>query len=210
MSEDVSATMRVGVTVILVAALVATVLNLMVMSQSILSNGQATLQSGIDQVAQQEFEAYNNKKVSGTLVQTALSLYQGRDIAIVIQTKSYRENVGADSAVNYNSLLCASYNSFGATPTVSSNPAIKVQPTDIVNIVTIGTSGTPGIIQKTGSAFYEGMLHMQNGLISVNSNLSGTVTTGNYQYILSSARFQSVLIKDNTGSVIGIYFRQLD
>lgn len=55
MSEDVSATMRVGITVILVAALVAVVLNLMVMSNSLLNNGQTTLQSGIDSVSAQEF-----------------------------------------------------------------------------------------------------------------------------------------------------------
>ena len=123
MSEDVSATMRVGVTVILVAALVATVLNLMVMSQSILSNGQSTLQSGIDQVSQQEFEAYNNKKVSGTLVQTAISLYQGRDIAIVVQTKAVRDE-SATSAMNYNALLCSNYSNANSTAQKCTNNTI--------------------------------------------------------------------------------------
>ena len=72
MSEDVSATMRVGITVILVAALVATVLNLMVMSNSLLSGGQTTLQSGIDSVSTQEFASYDNTKVSGTQVTTEI------------------------------------------------------------------------------------------------------------------------------------------
>ena len=70
MSEDVSATMRVGITVILVAALVATVLNLMVMSNSLLSGGQTTLQSGIDSVSTQEFASYDNTKVSGIVCKT--------------------------------------------------------------------------------------------------------------------------------------------
>ena len=91
MSEDVSATMRVGITVILVAALVATVLNLMVMSSSLLGGGQTTLQSGIDSVSTQEFAPYDNTKVSGTQVATALSLFQGRDVAILIQTKAFAE-----------------------------------------------------------------------------------------------------------------------
>ena len=90
MSEDVSATMRVGITVILVAALVATVLNLMVMSNSLLSGGQSTLQSGIDSVSQQEFAGFNNVRVTGTQVQTALNLFQGRDIAILVQTKALK------------------------------------------------------------------------------------------------------------------------
>ena len=105
MSEDVSATMRVGITVILVAALVATVLNLMVMSNSLLSNGQITLQSGIDAVSAQEFATYDNTKVSGTQVTTALSLFQGRDVAICVQTKAFAAAVGANYAVNYGAIL---------------------------------------------------------------------------------------------------------
>ena len=65
MSEDVSASVRVGITIILVAALVATVLNLMVMSTSLLNSGRSTLQGGIDSISQQEFAAYDNTKVSG-------------------------------------------------------------------------------------------------------------------------------------------------
>ena len=105
MSEDVSATMRVGITVILVAALVATVLNLMVMSNSLLSNGQITLQSGIDAVSAQEFATYDNTKVSGTQVTTALSLFQGRDVAIVVQTKALAKACGSGLGINYGAIL---------------------------------------------------------------------------------------------------------
>lgn len=208
MSEDVSATMRVGVTVILVAALVATVLNLMVMSQSILSNGQATLQSGIDQVSQQEFEVYNNKKVSGTLVQTALSLYQGRDIAIVIQTKSVREALGSQYAINYNSLLCSNLSSATSAPTKGTDSTVYTSVTGDGYQVTIGNSG--GIYQSSGAASYTGLLYATNGLIESSANTVGTTTVGNPQYLLSSARFQSTLIKDNTGVIIGIFFKQVD
>lgn len=206
MSEDVSATMRVGVTVILVAALVATVLNLMVMSQSILSNGQSTLQSGIDQVSQQEFEAYNNKKVSGTLVQTAISLYQGRDIAIVVQTKAVRD-VQADLAMNYNALLCSNYSS-GADGKECDKDTICTDVTGKSYAVTIGASG--GIYQKSGAAYYTGQLWAKTGMVQSSANTVGTTTVGNPQYLLSSARFSSVLIKDITGNIIGIYFKQLE
>ena len=209
MSEDVSATMRVGVTVILVAALVATVLNLMVMSQSILSNGQSTLQSGIDQVSQQEFEAYNNKKVSGTLVQTALSLYQGRDIAIVVQTKSLRETLGVNNvAMNYNSLLCSNFTQATSTPSQMTDTTVKGSITSTLYSVEISSTG--GVYQKAGSSFYTGLLYAQNGLVQSSANTIGTTTVGNPQYILSSARFSSVLIKDTTGSIIGIYFQQIE
>lgn len=254
MSEDVSATMRVGITVILVAALVATVLNLMVMSNSLLSGGQTTLQSGIDSVSQQEFASYDNTKVSGTQVATALSLFQGRDVAIVIQTKAFTSNDSANNtaeagwAFNYGALLSKD----GAASTPTNKPKFyeaKVatsgdleyyegttktttpthgaknfltaqaktvylihwsdgQPSDMT---TGGTDDNKNyaLYRPAGASNYKGILHNTNGMVDPNFDIIGTTELGNSQYLLSSARFQSVLIKDDTGSIMGIFFRQL-
>lgn len=257
MSEDVSATMRVGITVILVAALVATVLNLMVMSNSLLSGGQTTLQSGIDSVSQQEFASYNNTKVSGTQVNTALSLFQGRDVAILIQTKTFKENhcpnaaTGMGFYMNYGALL--SYNASSSVPTrgwnatvakdtttgqtVTSTSAIEGGPVDRSSeygngkfevgtgkntcSVSGSTAGNYYVIdvtpagsnaycyQQQGAPNLVGLLWDLNGTPQNNSNIIGCSTLGNEQYLLSSARFQSTLIKDATGSIIGIAFYQL-
>lgn len=266
MSEDVSATMRVGITVILVAALVATVLNLMVMSNSLLSGGQTTLQSGIDSVSQQEFASYNNTKVSGTQVNTALSLFQGRDVAILIQTKTFKENVcpgasqGQGYFMNYGAILSANTTSSiqpagwrassqaGATggtwtktelskagsnlpavfalQTTESNASTPI--TASISGSTVGNyyvacvgnpkgSGTQDTndknmgqaTQKPGAPNFEGLLWDSNGVVNTNSNIIGCSTLGNPQYLLSSARFQSILIKDSTGSIIGIAFYQI-
>ena len=45
MSEDISSQVRLGATIILVAALIAAVLSLMVVAQSVLSSGLSTLQA---------------------------------------------------------------------------------------------------------------------------------------------------------------------
>lgn len=220
MSEDVSATMRVGITVILVAALVATVLNLMVMSSSLLSGGQTTLQSGIDSVSTQEFAPYDNTKVSGTQVATALSLFQGRDVAIAIQTKAFAEAAdgGADKAINYGAILTKD----GKSSTSSNMPAKQTYASGtsstyltpqaktayIVNFSDTDASNT-AIIRKAGAANYEGYLHNSNGLVDSSYDIIGTTELGNSAYLLSSSRFSSVLIKDPTGSIIGVFFKQL-
>lgn len=220
MSEDVSATMRVGITVILVAALVATVLNLMVMSNSLLSGGQTTLQSGIDSVSTQEFAAYDNTKVSGTQVSTALSLFQGRDVAIIIQTKAFAKAAdgGADKAINYGAILTSDGTSSnsgnmpkkqvyveGKTSTYLTQQAKTAY---IVNFSETAAANT-AVIRKSGAANYEGYLHNSNGLVDSSYDIIGTTELGNSAYLLSSARFSSVLIKDPTGSIIGIFFKQL-
>lgn len=220
MSEDVSATMRVGITVILVAALVATVLNLMVMSNSLLSGGQTTLQSGIDSVSTQEFASYDNTKVSGTQVSTALSLFQGRDVAIVIQTKAFAEAAdgGADKAINYGAILTKDGKSSStsnmptkqtyASGTSSTYLTPQAKTAYIVNFSDTDAANT-AIVRKAGAANYEGYLHNSNGLVDSSYDIIGTTELGNSAYLLSSSRFSSVLIKDPTGSIIGILFKQL-
>lgn len=220
MSEDVSATMRVGITVILVAALVATVLNLMVMSNSLLSGGQTTLQSGIDSVSTQEFASYDNTKVSGTQVATALSLFQGRDVAILVQTKAFAEAAdgGADKAINYGAILTKD----GKSSTTSNMPAKQTYASGTSStyltpqaktayVVTFADTdvANKAIVRKAGAANYEGYLHNSNGLVDASYDIIGTTELGNSAYLLSSSRFSSVLIKDPTGSIIGIFFKQL-
>lgn len=227
MSEDVSATMRVGITVILVAALVATVLNLMVMSNSLLTGGQTTLQSGIDSVSTQEFASYDNTKVSGTQVATALSMFQGRDVAIVIQTKAFAA-LAPDCAINYGALMTSNgeasngsanlpgkYAStnvgtvIGGLDSVKSN-FITAQAKTAYVIKFAETSSTGVAIQrKDGAPNYIGYLHNTSGLVDSSYDTIGTTELGNAAYLLSSSRFSSVLIKDPTGSIIGIFFRQL-
>lgn len=229
MSEDVSATMRVGITVILVAALVATVLNLMVMSNSLLSGGQTTLQGGIDSVSQQEFASYDNTKVSGTQVSTALSLFQGRDVAIIIQTKalsaltSGTKPTGASTyenvAINYGALVTNDFSSSkaGNMPTkvenISSDPNIITAVAKTAYLVSFGDATDAGcsyaVRRNAGEPYYTAYLHNTNGLVDSSYDIIGTTELGNAAYLLSSARFSSVLIKDPTGSIIGIVFEQI-
>lgn len=222
MSEDVSATMRVGITVILVAALVATVLNLMVMSNSLLSGGQTTLQSGIDSVSTQEFATYDNTKVSGTQVATALSMFQGRDVAIVIQTKAFAtiDTAHETKAINYGAILTSD----GGSSEAGNMPKkiTSAADDDGKNIITSQaktayvikfTDGAnelkASLWRESGSPNYTGYLHNSNGLVDSCYDTIGTTELGNAAYLLSSSRFSSVLIKDPTGSIIGIFFKQL-
>lgn len=220
MSEDVSATMRVGVTVILVAALVATVLNLMVMSNSLISQGQSSLQSGVESVSAQEFAPYDNQKVSGVQVRTALDLFSTRDIAVVIQTKSIANEAGEEWALNY----CALVTSDGKSSTdsnlpteynVENNPqspwnTIVSDRAPIVVPITFGEAGSNCALQReSGGLYYEATLHNTGGMIDVNYNDRSARDKSCPGYVLDSSRFTSTLIKDSNGSTIGIFFKQV-
>ena len=219
MSEDVSATMRVGITVILVASLVATVLNLMVMSNQLITQGQASLQSGVESVAAQEFTKFDNKKLSGIEVMTALELFSSRDIAIIIQTKAMASLVGEDAALDY----CALVTKDGKISSSSNMPdkyelksstsepwnAIVTEQAPICYYVTFGEDTNCSVQRTQEGSRYKAYLHMDGGLVDTNFNIRNTQELGNPGFVLSSGRFTSTLIEDVNGEVIGILFKQI-
>lgn len=86
MEDNVALGIRISVTVVLVASLVAIVLTLMVIGQSILGSGQNKLQSGLTQVQQQDLEQYANVTKKGSVVKATLNLYQGEPVALLVKT----------------------------------------------------------------------------------------------------------------------------
>ena len=63
--------------------------------------------------------------------------------------------------------------------------------------------------QQSGQPWYEGLLFVQNGIVSVNYNIKGLSAAGNPQQVLAGSRYSSTLIKDVTGNIIGIVFTQV-
>jgi len=231
LSGNISEAMIIGIAIIMVASLVSTGLNLMVMSNSLLSGGTTTLQSGIDSISTQEFASFDNSKVSGTQVTTALSLFQGRDIAILIQTKAFATiTVGtgqpyASKCINYGAIMTSDGKSSNgasnmparlefstASDTDGSKNFLSAQAkTAYVISWTDGVNASGASIwREQGAANYTGYLHNSNGLVDSSYDTIGTTELGNAAFILSSGRFSSVLIKDPTGSIIGIFFKQLN
>lgn len=204
MSEDVSAMIRVGVTVILVAALVAVVLNLLVIAQSTMSSGMSKLQSGVSQISLQEFSSYNQKKVSGIEVSSALTLYSGRDIAILVATNSCIDASGkVTKFYNYGALINTGAAAGGGTGTGTSATTPTVTPSD--------TTATSGVWRAdSGDSYWTGEYSFKDtnsGIINTYGNTKKTTISGD-EYILPSGKFFAELIKNKTGEIIGITFTQ--
>lgn len=207
MNEDLSATIRTGVTVVIVAALVSTVLSLMVVAQTILSAGQGTLQSGVDRVSLQQFEVYNGGSQSGTDVKAAVSLYASQDLAILIHTKSMDadDSMGSEYYYNFNALL-------GTTkPDGSADPYFKPADETVAGTQTRvykGVKSDTNLHVVQGQPYLVSELATTNGVIAFNGDVKILTTKGSNCYILDSARFNSQLIKDKNDLIIGIIFTQ--
>lgn len=197
MGEDLSASFRTGIVVVLVSALITAVLNLMAVANNIMSGGLSTLEGSIDMVNVQEFTKYDQGKLSGTSVKTAISLYSNKDIAIVVRTSACIENRAADGAwaYIYGSML---QSTSGTKPTAKQDSESNTYYIVGQNVLT----------QKSGEAFYTAEYWTENGIIQMCNNTRGINTSGDSQVILNSSRFRSMLIKNAAGAIVGIYFEQ--
>lgn len=193
MAEDISAQARTGVTIMALAALVAVVLNIMVIAQSIVSTGMGTLQSGIESVKLQEYEVYNNKRVTGVQVKTALNLYLTRDTAILVGTKNSLGTSGSGFYFNYGALVTGSTAGTDASH----------------NIYKLNASTLNGY-KQAGVAWY--VTEYQTDTYSViqhHDDIKCTTLNGDNQFIEDAGTFEAQLIKNKTNSIIGIAFKQV-
>lgn len=205
MEDNVALGIRISVTVVLVASLVATVLTLMVIGQSILGGGQNKLQTGLTQIQQQDLVQYANVTKKGSVVKSAISLYQGEPIAILVKTTALYTSTGGDATkspvsgtgeyFNYGCLL-KGFN--------------EKQMSDGVKhiILDAGDGTTDKLKTLQGVSHLEGALEVKNGIKTTNYDTSGTVSIGNPESILDNGLFYCQLIKDITGEIIGICFTQ--
>lgn len=199
MSEDVSAQIRTGITIIVVAALLAVIINLMVIAQSIISSGMGTLQTGIDKIQLQEFEQFNQATVTGVQVKTAINLYTARDIGIVLRTTNAQK---AGKAYCYGVLLEGG----------SNKPSESTDTQTAQKVFTLNDSlFTGSALRAAGQAYYtmEYSLTAYNQL-QYNLKMKGITSSGNDQFIRDAGRFQAELIQNSTGSIIGLVFTQID
>lgn len=193
MAEDISAQARTGVTIMALAALVAVVLNILVIAQSIVSVGMGTLQSGIESVKLQEYEVYNNKRVTGVQVKTALNLYLTRDTALIIGTKSSLGDSGGASYFNYGALLADS-----TEKTVDGEKVYTIADTKLKTFKQAGVAWYVTDYKKDSYA-----------VIQHSDDIRCTTLNGNSQFIEEAGTFEAQLIKNKTNSIIGIVFKQV-
>ena len=169
-----------------------------------------------------DFAAYDNTKVSGDQVISAMQRFEGYDVAIIVQTKELAYAY-PDMAINYNALITSD----GKFPSSANRPEIMLYgDTEAPNSYRVSTKNSVGIateVSRTavvvefgkaldmydGNPYYTAIFSNTNGLVDYNYDFRNTTELGNYCYILHSARYSSVLILNPDGDPIGIVFKEI-
>lgn len=219
MGTDISEGAKVGIILIILCALIAIVFSLLTMMKNITSSGSQSLQNGLDQLSDSEFQNYDQKTVSGTDVAAAIKIFEGRPVSFVVVTRADLGGGEIDSAGKtghlYGANLAERANTAGTAggsnagdtydcKVALSSAAESSHPTPAGNSFT-----GAGIVKYEGNAYYTGTLFTNNaGSVTYNMNVRPLSVTGMNTYVRPSAKFLAELIKDKTGTKIGVCFVQ--
>ena len=195
MGEDLSASAKIGITLIILVSLLAIVLSLMSMMKNITNQGAASLQSGLDQLLETRFDDYDQQLLSGTQVKSAVKLFEGQSIGVVVVTKACQQS-GATAAGGY----C-----YGAVLSGYTSSATSLDG-DVYKMTTAITD-----MKGRGDTFYtlDLAVDTNSGALTYNMNTRPMDRTGADTFVRTSAKYMAELIKDSTGTTVGICFTQM-
>ena len=186
MGDDLSTGAKIGIGLVILCFLIAIVLALLMVVKNITNSGANQLESGLNQMMQTTYDDYDQKLVTGTKVASAIKLFQGENIGIIVNTKFDKK----DNYYLYGMLLEGA--TAGTLPKDTINAYGEVYTLTKIDPRADGVSygGTP----KAPVAF--------------NLNTRPITASGHPSYVRNSGKFMAYLIKDSTETIVGIYFVQ--
>lgn len=184
MGDDLSTGAKIGIGLVILCFLIAIVLSLLMVVKNITNSGANQLESGLGQMMATTYDDYDQKIVTGTKVTSAIKLFSGEPIGIVVVTGLSIEE-GTNGGYCYGALLDG-YEQGGS----QGNYYYK---------------NSTALTREEGDTFYTA-----NPVTPVTYNLNTKPMTvsGSAQFVRDNGKYLAELIKDSTGTIIGIAFTQ--
>ena len=173
MGDDLSTGAKIGIGLVILCFLIAIVLSLLMVVKNITNSGANQLESGLDQ-----------KIVTGTKVTSAIKLFSGEPIGIVVVT-GLCQDAGTNGGYCYGALL-EGYQQEGQ----NGNYSYK---------------SSTALTRNTGDTFFTASPVPP---VTYHLNTKPMTVSGSAQYVRDNGKYLAELIKDSTGTIIGISFTQ--
>lgn len=268
MENEVSGIAKLGIVLIALAVLIGLGFGIFQISKSTANSGVNDVQSELDGVATSQFTTYDQTTITGTMVGSALSDFEGENVAVLIATQAWVNAMGdADSvtgaAEDAGQTVAEKGSGFvifntdkNETSTVNAEelPVVwaytdselddgsdngykmvtaKGETVDTGSFINYNALlGNISDVQGTtaqkvtlnGQAYYVGGVYFDvncfrtpvgfmtdaSGRVLFNNIVGNTNKTGRTEYIPSGGKFNSFLVKDASGTTMGVAFQQLN
>lgn len=184
MGDDLSTGAKIGIGLVILCFLIAIVLSLLMVAKNITNSGANQLESGLGQMMATTYDDYDQKVVTGTKVTSAIKLFSGEPVGIVVITGLCKDN-NINGGYCYGALI-QGYTQEGTNGNISYKNS---------------TAPT----RNTGDTFFTAS---PVSPVQYNLNTKPLSVSGSAQYVRDNGKFLAELIKDSTGTIIGICFTQ--
>ena len=231
MEKEISSGTMLGIVLIALAAVIGLGFGVFSIAKGVANEGTVGVQDNLAVVSESAFEDYNDKIVTGTMVKSAVQNFTGKSVGILINTtamdKAVKPYVSHQNIMVYTAengalamdAMQAKKGSDAALGTkIENNPNMHYY----VNYNALfGDTASAGVVTWDAS---EGKLTLKDGIynavetpfaidaltgkIQFDYSVGGFGRTGNCEYLNATAKFDANLIKDETGTTIGIVFTQ--
>lgn len=205
---------NLGVVLIALAAIIGLGFGVFAIAKGIANDGVVNLQDNLAAVSDSVFQDYDQTIVTGTQVKSAYKTFQGKPVAVLVRTQAmaksvkthkdhttgYLQTIGKENFMNYNALL--SNESTGTLPleTIAGN---DVFPGGEVS------TGSVIVVTKGVAATNQGFALDTSGKVQYDPAIVGMSKAGNSEFISPNAKFDTYLVKDASGTNVGVVFKQI-
>lgn len=231
MEKEISSGTMLGIVLIALAAVIGLGFGVFSIAKGVANEGTVGVQDNLAVVGESAFEDYNDKIVTGTMVKSAVQNFTGKSVGILINTtamdKAVKPYVSHQNIMVYeanNGVLLMDDMVAKTGSAASLGTKIEGDPNKhyYVNYNALfGDTAASGIVTWDTS---EGRLTLKDGIynaietpfaidaatgkVQFDYSVGGFGRTGNCEYLNATAKFDANLIKDETGTTIGIVFTQ--
>lgn len=211
MEQNTSRIAILGVFLIALAAVIGLGFGIFTVAKGVSNEGVVNVQSNLEGVLDSTFDMYDNKVVTGNQVLGLFRDMNGKPISILVRTKSlglgigtykgtdngklYIQRIGEEDYINYNAVI--------------SNGETNVKQIEAGNPVEGGIDDIFSVERGVIRISY-GLMLDSNGRVVFNNRIEGLSKPGNAEYIGPNTKFDSQLIKDLSGLIIGVKLSQID
>ena len=178
---------RIAIALIVLGVLISVVFTILSFTRNTTNQGITTVQNSLESMQLASYDDYDQQMKSGTQVISALKLYEGNPIGIIVRTAALRKNEDEISADD------GGYN-YGALFEGITDKDFKLE--------------SAKFEKQDDNSWYVFNLNSDSGSMTYNMNYLDAKKTGTDAYIRPTAKFLAELIKDSTGTIVGICFTQ--
>lgn len=187
MDGEVAVSIRTVLTLIVIGVLLTLVNSIMGFARASTAERTTTIQNSVDALSEVEFGDYNQRVLSGARVISVIKQFETRPVATVTRTIAIMGtgSVKSDKGYNYGAVL------EGTSDVTADSEASRV---------------TAPLVKSGNNSWYTAKLAAN---VPGNKDYLPLTAEGKSHYVRPNGKFKAELIKDPSGTIIGVCFTQL-